>query len=127
MAERDAPIVCWRCGAAIAADDLPLHRADACRACGADLHVCKLCVFYNPRVADACEEPIALAVGNKERANFCDYFKPKAAAWQGSQDAAQQRAQAELDALFGATPSASTAAAASEPLSELERLFRREP
>ncbi len=126
MIEREAKLVCWRCGAAIADDDLPLRRADICRSCSADLHVCKLCVFYNPRVADACEEPIALAVGNKERSNFCDYFKPKAGAWVAGKDAAQQRAQSALDALFGGTSAANTDLPGDAALSDLDRLFKRD-
>jgi hypothetical protein len=114
---------CWRCGAPIAADDLPIRRAELCRACNADLHACKLCTFYNPSVANACEEPIALAVTNKERSNYCDYFKPTTRAWKGGVEQAQQRAKAELDALFGAVPPTS-GADPNSALSELERLFK---
>lgn len=126
MNENEGKLVCWRCGAPIAEDDLPLRRADACRACSADLHVCKLCVFFNPRVADACEEPIALAVGNKERSNFCDYFKPRPGAWVAGKDAVQQRAQADLDALFGGSPASDSSQALDGALSDLERLFKRD-
>ena len=114
---------CWRCGTPIAGDDLPIRRAELCRACNADLHVCKLCTFYNPSVANACEEPIALAVQNKERSNYCDYFKPTTRAWNPGTDQAQQQAKAELDALFGAAQPTS-GAAPSGALSELERLFK---
>jgi hypothetical protein len=39
-------------------------------------------------------------VRDKTRANFCDYFKPKAGAWNGG-GAANERARSDLDKLFG--------------------------
>ena len=75
----DSP-VCWKCGASLAELTLPLLRHDACKRCGAELHVCKLCRFYDVTVAKHCREPIADLVRDKERANFCDYFAINVAA-----------------------------------------------
>jgi hypothetical protein len=115
-------IRCWRCGATLDPDTLPLRRADVCPACDADLHVCRQCTFYNPGVADACEEPIATSVGNKERANYCDYFKPSPRAFKGAA-AGQDTSRAALDALFGGGGSAPASTDPERNLSELERLF----
>ncbi len=117
MSAAATELQCWRCGTALPPDSLPLRRAETCVACNADLHVCKLCAFYDPGVADACRETIALAVSNKERANYCDYFKPTAGAWRG--DGAGTANRAALDALFGGAP----ASAPSPADSELDRLF----
>jgi len=65
------------------------------------LHVCKLCVDYEPRLAKHCREPTAEEVRDKERANFCDHFKPRAAAWRAADTAAADAARAELERLFG--------------------------
>ena len=70
-------LVCWKCGASLADLTLPLLRLEECRKCGAELHVCKLCEWYSIAVAKHCREPIAEEVNDKERANFCDYFKPR--------------------------------------------------
>lgn len=115
---------CWRCGTVIDAELVPLRREEVCVACNADLHVCKLCRFYNPSVSDACDEPIAQDVSNKERANFCDYFKPSPRAWKGQGDATSA-ARAALDALFGAGPAAGTAdgGPTDDNRAELDRLF----
>ncbi len=91
--------VCWRCGASIAEEPLPLARAAHCTACRADLHVCKLCEFYATGIANDCREPIAERVVNKERANFCGYFKVRAGAYRVAPEAATARNA--LDALFG--------------------------
>ncbi len=53
---------------------MPLRRRDECPACSADLHVCRLCEFYDTSVAKSCREPVAEEVTDKERANFCDFF-----------------------------------------------------
>jgi hypothetical protein len=116
-------IRCWRCGVELAADLLPLRHVDVCPACNADLRVCKLCIFYNPSVSDGCDEPIAASVTNKERANYCDYFKPCARAFKAAASGAESRARAELDALFGGGASASPSTDADRNRSELERLF----
>src|SRR5690349_16107192 len=94
-------LVCWKCGASLADLSLPLRRLDECRQCHAELHVCKLCEWYSIAVAKHCREPIAEEVKDKERANFCDYFKPKQGAYSAAGLDAAAKAQAELKSLFG--------------------------
>ncbi len=94
-------LVCWRCGASLDAIAKPISRLAECEQCEADLHVCRLCSFYNPRVSQACDEPIADPVVDKERANFCHYFKPAANAYNPNERQSEQTAKAQLDALFG--------------------------
>lgn len=114
---------CWRCGAQLADELLPLRRAELCPACNADLHVCKMCGFFNPSVADACEETIATAVSNKERSNYCEYFKPSVRAYKGATDDAATRARNELEQLFGDQASSAASKDPARNRSELERLF----
>jgi hypothetical protein len=92
---------CWKCGASLAALSLPLRRLDECPKCRAELHVCKLCVDYHTSIAKQCREPTAEEVRDKERANFCDHFKPRAGAWTPANNAAIDAARAELERLFG--------------------------
>src|SRR5512134_2407789 len=92
---------CWKCGASLAELTLPLRRLEECRACGAEQHVCRMCEFYDTRVAKSCREPIAEEVKDKQRANFCDYFRPSEAAYLPDDASAAAKAKAELDALFG--------------------------
>jgi len=94
-------LVCWKCGAALTALTLPLRRLEECPKCRAELHVCKLCVDYDPRVAKHCREPIAEEVRDKERANFCDYFKPRPSAFTPANTAEVDRARVQLEKLFG--------------------------
>ncbi len=115
---------CWRCGAGLAELSLPLSRRDECPTCGAELHVCKLCTFYDPYVAQQCREPVAEEVQDKTRVNFCGYFEPRPGAFGEADQAAAQRARDELESLFGDAPVTPTPRddAAREAA---ERLFRK--
>lgn len=109
-------LVCWRCGAALVNVILPMSRREECAACGADQHVCKLCRHYAPGRAGECDEERAEVPSDKESANFCDWFAPRAGAFGGA-SAADNAAAAELAALFGDEPPA----AADDGPSESER------
>jgi hypothetical protein len=107
---------------------LPLRRLEECRKCGAELHVCKLCEWYNTSVAKHCREPIAEEVKDKERANFCDYFKPREDAYSTASLDAGAKAKAELESLFGAGAASSSSpspSAAERARQELESLFKK--
>ncbi len=95
-------IQCWKCGASLASLPLPFGRTERCRACSADLHVCKLCGLYDPRAYQQCREPTVEEVRDKERANFCDHYKPVAGAFKGGNpNGTNDAARAALDKLFG--------------------------
>ena len=123
MFERIEGLVCWKCGASLAALSLPLRRQDECKACGAELHVCRLCEFYDTAVAKSCREPVAEEVKDKTRANFCDYFRPRPDAFHAESGEAD-RAKSDLEALFGG-PSGDAAGqdAGDDARGRLEELF----
>lgn len=117
-------LVCWKCGTSLAELSLPLQRLDECKACHAELHVCKLCEWYSTAVAKHCREPIAEEVKDKERANFCDYFKPVANAYSNAGVTAATKAKSDLDALFGgAKPASATPSPEDQARAQLEALF----
>ena len=93
-------LVCWRCGASLSALSLPLRRLDVCKACQAELHVCKMCVEYDTSYAKHCKEPTAEEVRKKDEANFCDHFKPKPGAYVATDPTEAIRAKTALDDLF---------------------------
>jgi hypothetical protein len=118
-------LVCWKCGGSLADLSLPLRRLEECRQCRVELHACKMCEWYSIAVAKHCREPVAEEVKDKERANFCDYFKPRANAFQPVSDEAS-KARSSLDALFG-KPALSDAPTQKDPAeaarARLEELF----
>ena len=91
-------LVCWKCGASLAALSLPLQRLDVCKNCNAELHVCRMCVEYDTSKAKHCREPIAEEVRDRERANFCDYFKPRPDAYKPRNEAEIDKSKAALEA-----------------------------
>src|SRR3954471_1513633 len=94
-------LVCWECGASLAPLSPPPRPLDKCAKCRAELHVCKLCVDYDTRVAKHCREPTAEEVSDKTRANFCGHFTPREGAYVAPNTAEVDKARAALDSLFG--------------------------
>lgn len=120
-------VICWRCGTDLSELSLPLSRIDECPSCRSQLHVCRMCCYYDPRVTKACREDDAEEVREKDRANFCDYFRPADNAFDARVAAADKEAAANLDALFGAEKSdAESGSGGSEQLPDAEDLFRKD-
>lgn len=94
-------LICWKCGASLAKLALPPVRGAECPACYADIHVCRMCRFYEPNVANECGELIAEPVSDKEHANFCDYFQARPNAYTPAVAEQAAQARAALAALFG--------------------------
>ncbi len=111
---------CWKCGASLAELPRPLSRLAECPKCRAYLHVCRLCQFYDSKLTSKCHEERAEEVRDKERANFCDWFKARAHAYVPPHSEKNQTAKARVDALFGgAMDSASKPDATRDKLDEL--------
>lgn len=47
-----------------------------CSKCKNDLHCCKNCCFYNESSYNECRESQADRVLDKQKSNYCDFFKP---------------------------------------------------
>jgi hypothetical protein len=112
---------CWKCGHAL--DDMPkpLRRRDECPACGADLHVCRLCEFYDTSVAKSCREPIAEEVTDKERANFCDYFRGQPGVESAGGVSEAESARSQLEAMFGVDGKSGDESSVSDPETLMDR------
>lgn len=88
--------ICWNCSQELTA--LDYHRADTCTKCGKDTRVCKNCIFYDINYNNHCKENQADRNVEKEKANFCDYFKASGRA--GGHTKTQDQMKAAADALF---------------------------
>ena len=117
-------LTCWKCGTSLAGVLVPFARVAECPQCRADLHVCRMCKFFDPGVRRGCKEPVADEVSERERANFCGYFAPAAGLGPGAEDGASQAAWGELDAIFDLPPSSSASPSdAGEARRRLDDLF----
>jgi len=70
---------------------------DECPRCRADLHVCRNCAHHDPGAYNECREPNAERVGDRERANRCDWFAPRP---RGGPGGTAGSAREKLEALF---------------------------
>ena len=96
-------MICWKCK-----KEIPIEkpvRGDECPLCHADLHVCKACEFYESGSHNDCRESSADMVTDKERSNFCDYFRVKKDCRVGNAGASGEdkaaAARNAFNALFG--------------------------
>lgn len=92
---------CWKCGRIQREILVPLPRDEECQYCGTDLHVCRMCRFYDTTVSNACREPVADSVSDKTRSNFCGYLELHTDLAQSSGVENSISAKEGLDALFG--------------------------
>lgn len=92
--------ICHKCNNQIA-QDFFIGRQTQCPSCGADLHCCLNCSFYDIGTYNDCREPQAERVLDKSRSNFCDFFSFK----QGAKTpvAADSGAKDNLESLFKKT------------------------
>ena len=67
---------CFRCGASLDQLSLPIGRRDECPECAIHLHVCRMCVYFDDQVPKQCREDDADEVFEKEKVNFCEWYKP---------------------------------------------------
>ena len=94
-------LICYRCGASLESLSLPLSRQDECPSCTVYVHVCRMCKYYDPQVPKQCREDDAEEVIEKERVNFCEWFKPGTDVFDAQRYAKEQQAKNALSGLFG--------------------------
>ena len=130
MGSRSIDTQCWKCGEELKHLLLPFSRYEECSACKAELHTCLACRHYAPNLSDACEEDRADFILDKDKANFCDYFRVSTRAYQKQENTAASEARSKLAALFGEelpeadeTTEQSPQSDADRALAELKRLF----
>ena len=112
---------CWHCGMVVWDQPLPLSTYAECRPCRAQLHCCRQCQHFNPRLRVDCDEPRAESHSEREKANFCDWFKLRREFVEPSEKAPSVDHQTELNTLFGAN--AGVTETPSDSRTQLDNLF----
>ncbi len=64
---------CVYCGTEIEVDGR-IGRLEDCLKCGRYLHACIQCKLYDRGYHNDCRESQSVMVGDKEKANFCEFF-----------------------------------------------------
>lgn len=92
--------MCSFCGSALPGGRIGFR--DLCADCGRELHACVHCGFYKPGAYRDCLETVPEAVKDKDRMNFCEYFKPEPGSVKGGAGKSKsQAAKCDFDKLFG--------------------------
>lgn len=90
---------CYHCAKEIPfKEGQDIGRSEDCPSCHASLRCCRMCKFYDKSAYNECREPMADRVLDKEKANFCDFFKAGCSGSNGGPGKSDLLAQA--DALF---------------------------
>jgi hypothetical protein len=91
---------CHRCGNSLE-DDLQVHRSSTCPSCDADLRCCLNCTFYSKGAHWDCRENIDELVKEKNRSNFCGFFRFRTGGQGDGGGGTGQKARKAFDSLFG--------------------------
>lgn len=67
---------CANCSTAVEIEGA-VEFTDQCRKCGADLHTCKNCRFFDPGSRFECQKPIEVRISKKFDRNTCVQFALK--------------------------------------------------
>ena len=59
-----------------------------------------MCQFFDPNVPKKCTEDDAEEVVEKERLNFCEWYKPAVGTFDAKRAADESRARGDLESLF---------------------------
>ena len=92
---------CWHCNSVVTDQPLPLSTYAECRHCRVQLHCCRQCQHFNPQLRADCDEPRAESHSEREKANFCDWFKLQHEFICLDKNAPSVDHQSKLNALFG--------------------------
>ncbi len=90
----------WRC--ASCANILPaeVDPSGQCPHCGAPLHSCRQCTFFDPSNRYECSRPITARISNKEAKNECALFVPRTTIERETSSSRPLDARAAFENLF---------------------------
>lgn len=79
---------------------IKVGRLDTCAHCGADMHACKNCRFYDSGLHNQCRIPEADFIRDRTVANFCHHFDIIERDQPPEVDDSETKARAKLDEVF---------------------------
>ena len=65
---------CFKCANELDFERVKMQRTDQCIHCGADMHCCRNCEYWEPGSHNQCREHIAEYISDRERMNHCTHF-----------------------------------------------------
>ena len=89
---------CALCGTVLPAKLKDVTFASRCNRCGADLHSCKHCAFFDPASRFECSQPIPERISRKDVVNQCQYFEARSTVEKITSSASDDRPDDARDA-----------------------------
>ena len=113
---------CYKCNEDLQFE-VKIGRRDQCMNCGAYLHCCYNCKFWDPMAPNQCREVPTEHIVDRAEGNFCLHFtfKPLTEDLSSETDAAK----AKLEAMFGKGRGLVQTADQKDPKARLEALFKK--
>lgn len=69
-------ISCYKCSTVLELEPhMTISRSEECPKCFTSIRCCKMCSFFDITAYNDCREPMANRILEKDKANFCDFFK----------------------------------------------------
>lgn len=90
---------CGRCGMRQYSPE-KIEPTAECSQCGADLHTCTNCRFFDTGAPNECRAGVEVRIAKKSTRNECDLFEAKVIVETESQSARGSDPRSEFDALF---------------------------
>lgn len=67
---------CYKCNAELEFESIEnIARSESCPKCLTSIRCCSMCNFYDNNSYNECRESSAERIVDKEKPNFCDFFK----------------------------------------------------
>lgn len=91
---------CARCGGRLTVPAAGIAREGTCPSCGADLHACVQCAWFDTSATFECRQTIPVRIAAKSRRNECGLFAPKLVSEHRSEEPRPDDVRAAFDDLF---------------------------
>lgn len=90
-------IRCSRCAAEVSS---PYAAEARCGKCGAELHACNQCLYFDPGARFQCMQPILARVAAKDTRNACTFWEPRKTVERETHSVSTGSARQAFDDLF---------------------------
>jgi predicted RNA-binding Zn-ribbon protein involved in translation (DUF1610 family) len=90
----------WRCAACAAVLPADVEATAKCPRCGAELHSCRQCAFFDPASRFECTRPITARIPKKEDKNECSFFSARTTVERETSSSRPLDARAAFENLF---------------------------
>ena len=117
-------LLCWSCGQSASEHPTPMSTYAECSSCNAQLHVCRMCGYWDSQIRTGCKEERAEEIRDREKANFCEWFLPSTEVFDPERANQAHKAEQDLASLFGESSGTTQAEANDSLVQSAEDLFK---